>query len=79
MMRAANGAGLLQREHLVFAGFVERVEECCAAAGTQLSNALIEEVDVIGEVLSDVNGLDVEAFDEGTVVAVEDLEEKFDR
>jgi len=72
---AADGTGLLEGEHLVFAGFVEGVEEGGAATGTELADALIEEVDVVGEVLGDV-GFDVEAFDEGAVVAVEDLEEE---
>ena len=74
---AANGAGLLKGEHLVFAGLVEGVEECGAAAGTQLADSLVEEIDVVGEVLGEV-GLDVEALDEGAVVAVEDLQEKLD-
>ena len=74
---AADGAGLLQGQHLVFAGFVEGVEEGGAAAGTELADALVEEVDVVGEVLGEV-GLDVEAFDKGAVVAVEDLEKELD-
>ena len=74
---AADGGGLLQGEHLVFAGLVEGVEECGAAAGTKFADALVEEVDVIGEVLGDV-GFDVEAFDEGAVVAMEDLKEELD-
>ena len=74
---AADGCGLLQGEHLVATGFVERIEECGAAAGAEFADALVEEVDVIGEVLGYV-GLDVEAFDEGAVVAMEDLEEELD-
>ena len=74
---AADGAGLLQGEHLVSAGLVEGVEEGGAAAGTQLADALVEEVDVVGEVLREI-GLDVEAFDEGAVVEVKDLEEELD-
>src|SRR5207248_8379131 len=74
---AAYGAALLQSEHLVFAGFVEGVEESGAAAGSELADALVEEIDVVGEVLREI-GLDVEAFDEGAVVAVKNLEEEFD-
>ena len=74
---AADGASLVEGEHLVAAGLVERVEESGAAAGTELADALVEEIDVVGEVLGDV-GLDVEAFDEGAVVDVEDLEEELD-
>ncbi len=59
------------------AGLVEGVEEGGAAAGAKPADALVEEVDVVGEVLLDV-GLDVEAFDEGAVVAVEDLKEELD-
>ncbi len=59
------------------AGLVEGVEEGGAAAGTELADALVEQVDVVGEVLGDV-GLDVEALDEGAVVEVEDLEEELD-
>ena len=75
---AADGSGLLQREHLVATGFVECVEERGTAAGTKLADALVEEVDIVGEVLGEV-GLDVEALDEGAVVEVEDLEEELDR
>ena len=74
---AADGSALLQGEHLVVAGLVEGVEEGGAAAGTELADALVEEVDVVGEVLGEI-GLDVEAFDEGAVVAVKDLEEELD-
>jgi len=74
---AADGGGLLEGEHLVFAGFVESVEEGGTAAGTELADALVEKVDVVGEVLGDV-GFDVEALDEGAVVTVEDLEEELD-
>src|SRR6202008_1773430 len=38
---------------------------------------LVEVIDVVGEALGEV-GFDVEAFDEGAVVEVEDLEEEFD-
>ena len=74
---AAYGASLLQGEHLVPAGPVERVEEGGASAGPQLADALVEEIDVVGEVLREI-GLDVEAFDEGAVVEVKYLEEELD-
>jgi len=73
----ADCGGLLKGEHLVFAGLVESVKECGAAAGTEFANALVEEVNVVGEVLGDV-GFDVKAFDEGAVVAMEDLKEELD-
>ena len=77
-MRARRTAPVSWRvQHLVVAGLVEGVEERGAAAGTELADALVQEIDVVGEVLGDV-GLDVEAFDEGAVVAVEDLEEELD-
>ena len=77
MSSAAYGPGLLQGEHLVLAGLVEGVEEGGASAGTKLADALVQEIDIVGEVLREV-GLDVEAFDEGAVVAVKDLEEELD-
>jgi hypothetical protein len=61
-----------KEEHLVAAGFVEGIEERCAAAGAELADALIEKGDVIGETLSQV-GLDVKAFDEGAVAAMQYL------
>ena len=64
-------------QHLVAAGLVECVEERGAAARTELANALIEEIDVVGEVLGEI-GLDVETLDEGAIVDVEDLQEKLD-
>jgi hypothetical protein len=74
---AAYGGGLLQGEHLVLTGFVEGVEERGASARAEFADTLVEEIDVVGEVLGDV-GLNVEAFDEGAVVAVKDLEEELD-
>ncbi len=74
---AADGHFVAEGEHLLVAGLVEGVEEGGAAAGTELADALVEEVDVVGEALGDV-GLDVEAFDEGAVVEVQDLEEELD-
>jgi hypothetical protein len=74
---AAYGSLLVEGEHLVAAGFVERVEEGGASAGAEFADALIEKIDVIGEALGDV-GFDVEAFDEGAVVEVENLEEELD-
>src|SRR5215469_16219812 len=74
---AADGSVLLEGEHLVAAGLVERVVERGASAGTELADALVEEIDVIGEALRDVS-FDVEAFDEGAVIAVHDLEEELD-
>ena len=77
-MRARRTAPVvLEGEHLLAAGLVEGVEERGAAAGTELADALVEEIDVVGEVLRDV-GLDVEALDEGAVVEVQDLEEELD-
>ena len=72
-----DGEGIAEREHLIATGFVERVKERGTAAGTKLADALVEEVDVVGEALGEV-GLDVEAFDEGAIVEVEDLEEELD-
>ena len=71
----AHVIGLLQGQHLVAAGLVERVIERGAAAGTQLLNAGIQQVDAIGEVLRDV-GLHVKAFHEGAVVGVQHLEQE---
>ena len=48
-----------------------------SAAGTELADALVEQVDVVGEGLGDI-GLDVEAFDKGTVVAVQNLKKELD-
>ena len=59
------------------AGLVEGVEQGRAAAGTKSADALVEEVDVVRETLLHI-GLDVEAFDEGAVVAVQDLQEELD-
>ncbi len=51
-MRARRTAPVsLQGEHLVVAGLVEGVKESGAAAGTELADALVEEIDVVGEVL----------------------------
>jgi hypothetical protein len=68
---------LLQSEHLVAAGLVERVKERGAAAGAQLADAGIQQIDAVGEVLRDV-GLHVKALDEGAVVRVQDLEQEVD-
>src|SRR6185312_190490 len=57
--------------------FVECVEESGASAGAELADALVEQVDVVGEALGNV-GRDVETFDEGAVVDVENLEEELD-
>ena len=74
---AADGTVFLEGEHLVAAGLIESVVERGASAGTELADALIQQIDVVGEGLGDV-GLDVKAFDEGAVVAMEDLEEELD-
>ena len=74
---AADGDFVAEGKHLLVAGLVESVEQGGAAAGAEFADALIEEVDVVGEGLGDV-GLDIEALNEGAVVDVQHLEEEFD-
>ena len=74
---ATDSSGLLQREHLVATGLVEGIEERGAAAGPKFADSLVEKINVVCEVLGEI-GLDVEAFNKGPVVEVEDLEEKLD-
>ncbi len=54
-MRLAHRLSLLQRQHLIAAGLVQRIVQRGAAAGSQLPDALVQHVDVAGKVLRDVD------------------------
>src|SRR5260370_2132855 len=62
---------------MVVAGLVEGIEERWAAAGAELEDALVEQGDVVGEALRDVD-LDVKALDEGEVAAMKYLTQELD-
>ena len=67
-----------QRQHLVLARRVERIEQRRPAARTQLVDSLVQQVDVVGKSLLHVR-LHVEALHERAVVAVQHLQQERDR
>ena len=73
----ADGTFFSKGEHLVMAGPVEGIEERRAAARAELADPLIEQRDVVGEALRDVD-LDVKALDEGEVAAMKYLTQELD-
>src|SRR6185312_4168557 len=72
---AAHRARLGKIQHLVAAGLVESVIERRTAAGPQLADSLVQQVDIIGKSLGNI-GRNIEALDEGSVVEVQDLQQK---
>nr|AOS95181.1 beta-ketoacyl synthase active site-containing protein [uncultured bacterium] len=74
---AADGPFAVNSEQLVVAGFLEGIEDCCAAAGPELLNTLFEQCHVVGEALRDVD-LDVKALDKGQISAMKYLAQELD-
>lgn len=74
---AADAPFPLNGEHLVVAGLLEGIEDCCAAAGPELLDTLFEQVHVVGEALRDVN-LNVKALDKGPISAMKYLAKELD-